>query len=741
MGKYVVKGCKSMKGKISVLLALMLLMCSVFFAPVQAETVLQDGIEVTLTTDKERYDALETVYAKLTVKNTNSFDVANVTTKITAPAGYLISGDEEAKIGTLSAGEEYQMQIAMRDAGAPAPVLPQTGDDSHGALWSALFVVTVAALCALIRNPQAKRLVSIFLCMAIVGPYMMQAMPARAEANKGEIVVRKTVTMDGKSVTLTGTVTYGGSSKELSLGNTLTIITQPEDQTVSAGKTATFTVVAEGDGLTYQWYYRTSSSGSWKKASSTTASYSIKNSVERNGRQYRCKITDEYGNVEYTEVATLKLPSVKITTQPQSATVSAGKTAKFTVKATGDGLKYQWYYRTSSSGSWKKASSTKSTYSFTMKESHNNRQIRCKVTDQYGKTVTSSTATLKLPAVKITTQPKDQSVAVGATAKFTVKATGDGLKYQWYYKKSGSSTWTKASTTKSTYSFTMKESYNGRQIRCKVTDKYGKTVTSSTAKLTLAVKITTQPKDAWAYDGESAKVSVKATGDGLKYQWYYKDANAAEFTESTTKSASYSVKMNAERDGRVVYCVVTDAYGNSAKTNEVTLDTRFKAKITEQPKDTSAAAGQTATAVIKAEGDGLTYQWYYKDLGTSSFKKSSTVSAEYSTTMNEARDGRKLYCIVTDAYGNTAKSDTVTMTMVNYSYTVNDGKVTITKHLGTGSHAVIPDKIEGYPVTAIGDDAFANNTTLEKVTLPNSIETIGQRAFKGCTGLTSMDTY
>jgi len=54
----------------------------------------------------------------------------------------------------------------------------------------------------------------------------------------------------------------------------------------------------------------------------------------------------------------------------------------------------------------------------------------------------SETATVEKVAAKakITIQPKNQeNILVGKTAKFTVKASGKKLKYQWYYKEAGSS--------------------------------------------------------------------------------------------------------------------------------------------------------------------------------------------------------------------------------------------------------------------------------------------------------------
>ena len=57
--------------------------------------------------------------------------------------------------------------------------------------------------------------------------------------------------------------------------------------------------------------------------------------------------------------------------------------------------------------------------------------------------------------------------------------------------------------------------------------------------------------------------------------------------------------------------------------------------------------------------------------------------------------------------------------------------------------ANIPSSVEynsvTYTVTSIGDDAFYGCTGLTSVTIPNSVTSIGSSAFSGCSGLTSID--
>ena len=99
----------------------------------------------------------------------------------------------------------------------------------------------------------------------------------------------------------------------------------------------------------------------------------------------------------------------------------------------------------------------------------------------------TSAATLTvLVKPAITTQPSDKTVTAGATATFTVVASGEGLSYQWYYQKPGTSTWNACSNsgTSASYSVVTAARHNGYQYKCVVTNAAG-SVTSNTAALTV----------------------------------------------------------------------------------------------------------------------------------------------------------------------------------------------------------------------------------------------------------------
>ena len=70
-----------------------------------------------------------------------------------------------------------------------------------------------------------------------------------------------------------------------------------------------------------------------------------------------------------------------------------------------------------------------------------------------------------------------------------------------------------------------------------------------------------------------------------------------------------------------------------------------------------------------------------------------------------------------------------------FSYSVEEGAVTITGYTGIGGVVIIPDTIEGLPVTGIEDRAFFNEESLTSVVIPASITHIGTAPLPFCPGL------
>jgi hypothetical protein len=128
------------------------------------------------------------------------------------------------------------------------------------------------------------------------------------------------------------------------------IITQPSSQTGYLAGQATFTVIATGNGLNYQWQAGAVGSGIYTNLSNggqfsgaTAASLTISNLTVDNGLDYVVIVSNTGGSVTSTPPATLTVDTSVpvINTQPASITRLTTETATFTVATTG-AVSYQW---------------------------------------------------------------------------------------------------------------------------------------------------------------------------------------------------------------------------------------------------------------------------------------------------------------------------------------------------------------------------------------------------------------
>ena len=119
------------------------------------------------------------------------------------------------------------------------------------------------------------------------------------------------------------------------------ISTQPADQSVTEGQTATFSVTATGTApLTYQW-----KKGGTDISGATSSTYTTPATVSAdNAAVFTVVIRNDKGS--YTSInatLTVTAPPPAISAQPTAQTITAGAMATFSVTATGTGtLSYQW---------------------------------------------------------------------------------------------------------------------------------------------------------------------------------------------------------------------------------------------------------------------------------------------------------------------------------------------------------------------------------------------------------------
>lgn len=235
--------------------------------PVCAESLNQDGLEVTFTTDKESYNQGEQITATLTVTNKNNAEVNNVSVENLLPEGYKATNDSEMmkKVKTLGVGETISVTVAympihtdnneeqadngnikgneessggndttkvgngyknssntnvtsgdkdkrdIRGTSTKSGASPTTGDNSNIVVWSVLTVIAcLGGIILLVKNKKSgKKLLSLFLCIIMVGTLLpLSNVNVYAAITKRNISLSKTIVVGKVNVTLNGLVTY-----------------------------------------------------------------------------------------------------------------------------------------------------------------------------------------------------------------------------------------------------------------------------------------------------------------------------------------------------------------------------------------------------------------------------------------------------------------------------------------------------------------------------------------------------
>ncbi len=92
----------------------------------------------------------------------------------------------------------------------------------------------------------------------------------------------------------------------------------------------------------------------------------------------------------------------------------------------------------------------------------------------------------------------------------------------------------------------------------------------------------------------------------------------------------------------------------------------------------------------------------------------------------------------TSVFAGSSPFDPVT-NCEDYSFEITgENECTIVEYKGTDKRIAIPETLEDYTVTAIGENAFAFNYYLTSVKFPDTIKTIGDNAFFYCYNLSSV---
>lgn len=315
----------------------------------------------------------------------------------------------------------------------------------------------------------------------------------------------------GTSYTLTasnalGSTNFGPMYLQV---NPLEIVMSPRSQTVLAGSSPTsFTGTPLGKGpFTYQWQF-----AGTNLPGKTTRILSLSNVQMNQSGTYALIASNAFGLFTNYDAMLNVLP-LTVSIQPPANPVVVGTNADFTAVTTGQGpFTYQWRLNgTNIDGA------TSNVFTVTNIYPERTGPYSVIASNNFG-TAASAPVTINLAPAWIRNQPQAQTVALGASAVFSVSVDSYvPLTYQWKYNGTNI-----PDATMNPLVVTNVQFENAGQFSVIVSNAYG-TLTSSNAALTVVpLQIVTSPQDQPGYVGLDAVLSVVPQFQGpFTYQWFY----------------------------------------------------------------------------------------------------------------------------------------------------------------------------------------------------------------------------
>ena len=307
------------------------------------------------------------------------------------------------------------------------------------------------------------------------------------------------------------------------------------------------------------------------------------------------------------------LPIAAGTITGTSSVCQSQASVSYTVPAITNASSYFWTY----SGTGATISGTTNTVTITFAGNATSGNLTVYGVNSCGNGIVSSNYAIVVNSLPvITSEPVAATVCTNGTTTFSVSATGTTT-YQWRknginltnaapYSGVNTATLTITNPAKTENSATFDVVLNGATCP----------VTSESASLTVYEKvvISSQPIASQIFcEGNTATITVAATGDGLTYQWY-KGATALADGGSISgvNSATLTITPLVLADGATYHCVVSGTSPcNPVVSNNSILNVNQGPIIITPPAVTQTICeGNSVSFSVGATVGSLSYQWY-----------------------------------------------------------------------------------------------------------------------------------
>lgn len=487
----------------------------------------------------------------------------------------------------------------------------------------------------------------------------------------------------------------------------LAIVTQPTDQAVVAGQSASFSVGVTGL-ATFQWQREIGNQ--WQPIDGATQpSYTPTGLTDRDDNaRFRVVVTSTAtGAIFASSIVSLRVTATPmaaaITLQPADLTATVGQAAQWSVTATGTSIAFQWQRSADGVAFRDLPGANDSTLSLPgVALSDDGAFFRVVVTNALG-SVTSASARLTAAPAPVapvfSTGPADVSTVAPGTAVFRVVATGvPAPTIGWETSRDGLSWTSLANEASPSLTLTgLTVSSDGLRVRAVAVNASGR-VTSPAAVLSVsptpvAAFVTTAPVDVSAGVGATPSFRVVAGGFPTPtYQWQISSDGVSYVNATGATAAEFQLPpVTLGDNGKRVRCLVQNT-GGQVISASATLTVRPPPSIRLQPEPQAWRPGLPVPQFhVAGAGTGLTYRWQLRVTGSewTDLPGATTPDVEITPPHGDA----SVRAIVANATGDTAISDAVDLRYLRWAYT----------KLPTGDTMRAMEWLDATTLVAVGD--------------------------------------
>lgn len=257
-------------------LAASLVLCMLLafpFSVCAAGATAQDGLEISILTDKSEYAVNEKIQVTVNVRNTNSDKAEGIDVETLLPEGLVLkTGSLKATEIEIEAGKTYSASLTAEPSDKLKKELenannsnsnkedqkevesPNTSDQSGIGFLVLLLLACGVGVILTVKNKKAAKMLSLFLCTAML--FTMTPVNALAVKSRETISAAHTIKIAEKQFTLKLNVSY---TKETISDCTVTFETNGgsavENQIVKEGETIAVPAVPEKEGFVFVGWY------------------------------------------------------------------------------------------------------------------------------------------------------------------------------------------------------------------------------------------------------------------------------------------------------------------------------------------------------------------------------------------------------------------------------------------------------------------------------------------------------